>query len=330
MTPSASQVSTVRVRWAGVVLLLAACALLAAFSVWRYYQVVQPMLGDWNAWHRTTMKGEMGAPLRYRLISFLLPELVVRITGVEPWVAYLWERFAFLFATAALWWGFCRRWLTGAESALALLAFFALYDLSIYPHFQPSEEINIFAFLLGFIAIADRRFAALAAVIAIGSFNKDTVVFLIPVYSAFELLRARRIDTALVCRSAVLCALFFAIRHGIRVAVGERPYFTDFWQYAENLRALAQLDHRYYYFLLPSLVPAALILRSWTRQPLLMRATALATPLFVAAHFAISIVLEFRTHMPLALVMIPAAILFARDRVESPALGPGCARTREW
>jgi hypothetical protein len=305
--------------------ILALSTLLAGVSTWRYFEAVRPILAEWTRWHANMMTGEAGAPLGFRVISYLIPELIIQTTGVAPWVAYLAERFLFLFLVAAFGRYFFRRWLSPAETTLALVVFFLMYDLTIYPHFQPAEEINIFMFLLGFSAIADRRFGWLACVIAVGAFNKQTVVFLIPTYAAFEFLHTQRIDRTWTSRSLILCALFFGVSQGLRFAMGDRPYFTEFWQYEQNLARVATQHWRHLFFLLPSLVPMLLILLSWRAQPLLMRATALMIPFFVAAHFAISIVSESRTHMPLGVVTIPATWIFlhaAFDRFRPSAPPP--------
>ena len=62
-----------------------------------------------------------------------------------------------------------------------------------------------------------------------------------------------------------------------------------------------------------------LICASWRIQPFLMRALVATIALFVAGHFLVARLVEFRTMMPLALVTIPASILFLR---ELTATGP--------
>ena len=58
------------------------------------------MLVQWTRWHANMMTGEAGAPLGFRVISYLIPELIIQTTGVAPWLAYLAERFLFLFLVA--------------------------------------------------------------------------------------------------------------------------------------------------------------------------------------------------------------------------------------
>jgi hypothetical protein len=54
-----------------------------------------------------------------------------------------------------------------------------------------------------------------------------------------------------------------------------------------------------------------LLVSSWRRQSLLMRAIAPPIVLFVIAHLVIAPTLEFWTHMAVAFVTLPAVILFA-------------------
>jgi hypothetical protein len=303
-------------------LLYLIAALLAGISVALYYHEIQHSLVALDTWHGLNMAGEQAAPLQYRILSYWIPELLVRGLGIDPWKAYLCERFFFLYLVAILFYGFCRRWLTGMESVLALLAFFYLYNLTVFPHFQPAEEINIFFFLLGFLAIDRREFRWLLLVVALGTLNKQTVVFLIPVYATYELLCERRIGKRLAARCAALTLVFFGLRFAIREVLGERPLYTDFWQAGHNLMQLASLDPRVFYFLLPSLIPMILIMASWRVQPMLMRSLVPMGVVFVAAHFAIGRVLEFRLFMPLAIVTLPGTILFVRQFLTQPDEAP--------
>jgi hypothetical protein len=311
-------------------LLYSASAVLAGISVWLYYVEISPALAALDAWHAKNLAGAQAAPLQYRVLSYWIPELLVRGLGIAPWKAYLAERFFFLQIVGVLLYGFSRRWLSAMEGALSLLGFFYLYNLTVFAHFQPAEEINILFFLLGFIAIERREFRWLLLVVALGVFNKQTVVFLIPVYGVSELLLRGRFDRALIVHCVVLAAVFFSLRFTIRHVLGERPLYTDFWQIEHNLTAMASLDPRTYFFLLPSIVPMILIVCSWRYQPVLMRALVPTIPVFVAAHFAIGRMLEFRLFMPLALVTLPATLIFVRQfmATDSQELRSGRGRSR--
>ncbi len=298
-------------------LLQTVAAVLAGISVELYYLKTRFMLDAFDSWHASIMRIEQAAPIQYRVISYWIPELITRALGIEPWLAYLFERFFFLYLVAVLFYGFSRRWLSSAESVLTLLAFFYLYNLSVYAHFQPAEEINLLVFLLGFMAIERRKFGWLLLVMALGTLNKQTVVFLIPIHAAYEAIRAKEFTLSLAARSLILAFTFFALRFAVRFAIGERPPYTDLWQIEYNLRYLESLDPRGLYFLLPSLIPMGLILASWRVQPILMRALTPTIVLFVISHFLIARLLEFRLFMPLAFVTLPATILFFRQFISS-------------
>jgi hypothetical protein len=292
--------------------------LLAALSTFEYVKVsYDKCFHEFPVWHHAHMANRAAAPLQYRVLSYAIPECLSR-AGVPVGVAYVVERGVFLAAASyVFFFFFCRAWLGVLETIFAstVLAFF--YTLSAFPHIQPSEEINLFAFALGLSFIQRRAFWPLVWCVAIGAANKETVGFLIP----FFFLRERRLGgdrPALYARTAVLLIALGAVYAGIRATLGtDRPYMDGLWQLRHNALVMKGDPFLGSIFLLPSLGPALWIFRRRVAIDPFFVDFLPALVLFVAGHLAISHVDEFRTYAPLALVTIPGALVLLRTQVSS-------------
>lgn len=302
-----------------IIFIIIFCISLSYLSVVEYYKVSYHIFDSWEEWHLKHMTNEMGAPLQYRIISYLIPEVIIKITHIDTWKAYLFERFIFLFLTGFFFYFYSLKLTKNNEllSILYVVIFFYLYNLTSYSHFQPAEEINTFIFLLAFYFIYSRKFYWFLVIVCVGAFNKSTVVFLIPTYFFYEILIEKKIDLKLIGKTFLVTLLFFEIYFGIRMVLGRRAYFCEFWQYKNNITHLINRNILYYNFLFPSIIPFILIIISWNRQPVIIKALAPTIILFTLGHFLISILLEFRTFMPLSLLTIPSFGFFAEKYIKS-------------
>ena len=305
------------------VLALAVSLVLGSLSTFEYVKVsYEKCFHEFPAWHRAHMANQAAAPLQYRVLSYLIPEALHRL-GVPIAVAYIAERGVFLVAAGVVFFRFCRIWMgtVDAVSSLTLLMFF--YTLSAFPHIQPSEEINLFAFALGLLAIRTRRFGLLFTTVTVAALNKETIGFLIPLYLLWEW-RTKGPSAPLWLRAGLLSSALALVYVGIRLLLGvDRPYLAGLWQARHNLALLGENPFLGLIFLIPSLGPAIWILRRRRRIDPFFVAFLPSLFLFVAGHFAISRVDEFRTYAPLALVTIPASMLLFRDSIREWSRHPG-------
>lgn len=308
-----------------IIIIVSYTLFLAYLSTAEFVKMVMPMLHTWEGWHQGHMANMAYAPLQYRVLSYLIPEIMVRSVGVSVATAYLIERFVFTFLSCLVFHFFCRKWLSDCWCIACNTLFILLYSLATFAHLQPAEELNLLALVLGYYAIREHRFFLLLTVVAVGAFNKSTVVFLIPFWLTFELLSQSTRDIArLAGRAALLCLVFFSIYLGIRYCLGtDRVYIGYTWQTWFNVERMTKPAIRAFHWLLPSFVPAAIIAATWKRQPQLMRAFIPTIFLFAVGHFLISRVEEFRTFMGLAFVTIPAVVIWTRDLLEHSGASPG-------
>jgi hypothetical protein len=287
--------------------------LLGALSTFEYVKVsYEKCFHEFPAWHHAHMTNQAAAPLQYRLLSYAIPELLSR-AGIPIGIAYVVERGVFLTAASYAFFFFCRAWLGMVDSLFAATLLMFFYTLSAFPHIQPSEEINLFTFVLGLSFIRTHRFVPLVLCIAVGATNKETVGFLIPFYFLWER-RTRASSSGLHARTAVLLSTLAVVYVGIRLALGpNRPYMDGVWQLHHNVRVMGSDPFLGSLFLLPSLGPALWIYRRRQSIDPFFVAFLPSLCLFVAGHLAISHVDEFRTYAPLALMTIPAGMLLLRS-----------------
>ena len=106
----------------------------------------------------------------------------------------------------------------------------------------------------------------------------------------------------------------FLVAGGVRLSilelVGTRKYISSLWMVETNLTWMKDSVAGWVFIPLV-LAPMALIWLTWRRQPALIRAHSLMLPLFVVAHFLITIMAEFRTQMMTLALTIPAVLVLA-------------------
>lgn len=108
-------------------------------------------------------------------------------------------------------------WQTVTAVVLSLTFSFSYggaYNLGNYIHVGYYELLLI---LFGFIAIYHERFDWLLTSIAVGSFVKETVIILLPLYVAYSFVVgwSAQIEKRLLALSAVYLAIYFFLRSGI-------------------------------------------------------------------------------------------------------------------
>lgn len=273
-----------------------------------YVQAAGPVLGAIPEWHAAHLQGRAPAPLQYRWLSFYLPDLLHR-TGLPLASAYLLLRAVYLAAAMGVAFAIARLVSRSrATPVLVVLLLGAYYAAASQPYLQPAEEPSLLA--MGVFALLALRRAPLwqlGVVMAAGALCKDTIGFLLPWYVLLRWQRSGDVRVALR-EGAALAVVFSGVYLGVRFVEGaERQYLGGLWQWRTNIAFL--LDHPVHglAWTLPSLVPLAVIAAHWGRAPSYVKCFVPTLVLFIAGHWAISRIEEFRTYAPLALVMWPAA-----------------------
>ena len=286
------------------------------------FPLLRPGYGEplWAPWHAKAMANTIGAPLQYRVLSYLLPEIPHQL-GLSVFDSYLLIRYLCTVAMCALLHRLWRPWLkSDAEAALGLVGFLLLYMMSTLPLPQPAEPINI-VFVVGcYLALQRGKLPLLYLLVAVGALNKLTVVFVAPVVFFHLLLDGDRKSVKTWLVAAGHAAAIFLVAGGIRLSilelVGAREYISSLWMFETNLTWIKDSAAGWVFIPLV-LAPMALVWITWRRQPPLVRAHSLMLPLFVVAHFLITIMAEFRTQIMTLALTIPAVLVVAFPREAS-------------
>ena len=298
-----------RIRWLAIYLV---CSFVVLFEKIKFPLLDPRHEGPlWDPWHAKAMANTIGAPLQYRVLSYLLPEIPHRL-GLSVFDSYLLVRFLCLVAMGALLHALWRPWLRREHQALAgLLLFYLIYMASTLPMPQPAEPINVVIVIGCYLCLQRGKLAGLYLLVLLGALNKLTVVFVAPVVLFHLLLGAPRRDLRVWARAAGHGAALFLLAAGIRLAVlqllGPRDYISSLWMFRQNLKWMGDTVAGWM-FLLLVVAPMLLIWITWRRQPVLVRAHSLMLPLFVGSHFAITIMAEFRTQLMTLALTIPAVL----------------------
>ena len=264
-----------------------------------------------------------------RLLQFYLPEILARLFPLSVPDAYLVQRWSFTLLAFCCFHHYLRRWF-GSELAFAgVLLLACVMPLTYFNHLQESAPLLALTFLLALWAIRDRRTLVYTGVLLVGAVNNETMLFL-PAVHFFHGFRNWKVKSLgpLLLRT-VACALPAYLAVGvIRYLNRDRPHLGGAWHLPDNvvgiLRGLVaspidwwETSYLYLFF-----VYGVLWVFAWRRfadKPLFLQRSLLTVPLFIIPHLVTGIILEVRQMLPLAFIIIPAA-LFAlfRSRQGSP------------
>ena len=292
------------------------------------FPLLVPGFGEplWAPWHAKAMANTIGAPLQYRVLSYLLPEIPHQL-GLSVFDSYLLVRYLCTVAICALLHRLWRPWIKNDLGVVAgLLAFLLLYMMSTLPLPQPAEPINIVIIIGCYLALQRKSFAWLYLLIVVGALNKLSVVFVAPVVFFHLLLDNDRRDARAWLVAAGHAVALFLLAGGVRLAVlelvGTRKYISSLWMIESNLKWMKDSAAGWVFIPLV-LAPMVLIWLTWRRHPVLVRAHSLMLPLFVSLHFLITIMAEFRTQIMTLALTIPAVLAVAfPERAPEPTSEP--------
>jgi hypothetical protein len=177
-----------------------------------------------------------------------------------------------------------------------------------YPYDLPA----MFFSAAGLAAILSRRFDWLCAVVAIGTLNKETTVFLLPAYVLAErshgLPRSQRVESrALFIRGLILAAIFAVAYEVPRLLLqSAQPMLITVHTAsgdAANSRLWSNLNHLFHgepgsfiqsaWWVAMLHVPP---LMYWKRLPRALQAAYLATPVFIVPLFFFGNIYELRLY----------------------------------
>jgi hypothetical protein len=268
--------------------------------------------------------GAAEAPGLYRvLMPFLLVELV-DVTGIEPMTVWHMSRLAGLFASWLALHAYLRNWFTVGESIAGttiVAAALPLLFTNSWAHPDQLPELALFS--LGCLAVVREWNVLFGITLALAAFNRETAVFLVPLYLVGGPLTRMR-----VAKTVAFGGIWAAIYVGLRLGRGMQHY--EYWQFWRNIEFLQLLPATYDpYYRAYAWFPVALFgpllyvaLQSRAGQPLFVRRALWIVPPFAATCLLFSSIVESRIFTPLLPLVLPG-VMFTLFPAEKLSVDPG-------
>ena len=248
-----------------------------------------------------------------RLLQFGIPELLSRVLNLTLQTAYAVQRL--IFTTLALWsfHHFTRAWLREETALLAVTLLALLIPFSSRADLQESAPLLSFTFVAALWALREERSMLLSAIIFIGVFNNETMLFLPALYAIVQVRSWSMPHLVSVAGKALLIGLpgLLALAF-IRYLTRDQLYLGGGWHWWQNL---ASLKSAFLFFG----VFWVLALWRFRSLPVFLQRGLLSIPIFLVPNLMIGIITETRLLLPLGYIVLPAALyaLFPNARVAS-------------
>lgn len=224
---------------------------------------------------------------------------------------YLLLRFLFTAGLFVAFHGWLARFGTATE-AFAGTAFLAALHGPSYAHywFQPASSLDLMLWVAAALALHHRRDPWVPALLLVGAVNRETSVFLVALYAVM------RFETlswgALAARCGGLLAIWAAVQGAIRAWIGPLGWAgrgaTPADYLADNLSHPDWLLYAAAFFGVLWVVPGLV----WRRLPTELKGLVLVLVPYVALQFLFGRVREVRLFLPLAIALVPAALIWLR------------------
>jgi hypothetical protein len=270
--------------------------------------------------------GTEGPPGRYRVLAPYAYDSLRAVTGLVPrdaWIVFRW-----LSVLGALVAGhvYFRTWFSAGPAIAGVLLMAVLLPLTFTNGWaHPDHLVELALFTLACATIARGWTVAFAIVLVLNGLNRETSVFLVPLF-----LLSARLSREHLEKAGVLALVWAATYVGLRSWLGFQTY--DPWQFGRNLQFLALLpaDYDLYYrayawFVVVMALPLAYAAwLTWRKLPRMVRAaTGVVAPLFVLTSLLFSSVIETRIFTPLLPLLAPPMLfaLFKDDAGTGPTGG---------
>jgi len=263
--------------------------------------------------------GAVGAnATNVRVLVVYAAEALAAAAGASPLAAYKLIDVASLFATLLLLFAFLRRWFDDEYCLIAVLFTGCVLPLTLLLHvFHPWDRPSALVWLLMLFALRDDRPVALAALLVVAVAIKYDAVVLPGLYFLCRVSAAnwRRTAAATAALFVVSFGTYAALRLALPGGFEERDIVS---QMLKNLNQIIDLRNPH-----PSLLgfalPLLLAAVGFRASDRFMRAAAafgvlMFLPFFLSTNFN-----EFRAHMPMFILLLPAALAGLQCLVRGPA-----------
>lgn len=256
------------------------------------------------------VNGTADAPERYRILVPFAVAGLNAATGMSLGNAWHLLRLVSFVAAYFIFFAYLRRWFDDRTALLGTLIVGATLPLTFTNSWaHPDHIAELALFTAGCAAIAANRLWTLAALLGIATLNRETAIFLVPLYLVTRPVSAGRLGIA-----ALLAAEWAVIFGALRLWRGFVHY--DYFQFSRNLQFLKLLPsaydpyyRAYAYFAIVLFGCLLLVAANGAGpRPLFVSRALLVVPLFTAVAFSISSIIETRIFTPLYPLIMPAVM----------------------
>jgi hypothetical protein len=254
--------------------------------------------------------GTADAPERYRVLVPFTIDGISKVTGAPISTVWHISRLLLFFAAYVIFYSYLSIWYAPTPSLLGTSLVAATLPLTFTNSWaHPDHIAELALFTAGCAAIATNRILAVAVILGAAALNRETAVFLVPLYFlAGPSIRGRLPVTVLLALEWVV------IYVGLRAWRGFVHY--DYGQFTRNLQYLKLLPAPYdpyvrsyaYFGLVLFGGLLAVALSHSAGRPLFMTRALWIVPMFGAVAFTISSIIETRIFTPLYALVMPSVI----------------------
>lgn len=270
-------------------------------------------IGDgFDYWHNTIAAGELGGSNQFRLMSFWLAEFFHKSLNLQVFLAYISIRFLFTFFTLSLFHFFLLKWFSHERAFLSVTILSAITPVTYLSFLQESDPLLIFFFLVGLWLIREKKLLPLAFLIALATFAKETIVFLIPFYLIFNWQKKNWLK--IILEAALLGIVWLVMFYITRNAFFDGQN-SALWQLPHNIATLSRvlsynpLINLHILFLPLFGVFWALPFFHLKKKPYFFRKAAPYIVVYIILHFLFGWPEESRIMLPLAFLVIPSGLM---------------------
>ena len=254
-------------------------------------------------------------PFAYRVLMPYTVDAIARLLPVFNRVTVDFTlKIALLFLCQVSFFSYMRTFFSLFESItgvlwLDLLLGFSLSSIQGPSVIETADVFNLAIFIMSLIAIHGDSPAVLVSLLFIGTLNRETTWFILPIVILNDAVEKKG-----TYRSLIACAAISVPYFGLRLVI---PSSSTDWFITEGVvRNIPFLSKEYTNAALSAnahvlilLAPLVLLaLRRFNDHPLFLRVAASITPLFIIVHYIVGWVIEARLWMPLFALLLPLAI----------------------
>lgn len=254
-------------------------------------------------------------PYVYRVF---IPYLATGINSVLPFISLvnldLLLKIFFLIVCQLTFFYYLRNFFSDMLSLMGVFVLDILLGFTFSSIIGPSigenaDLLNLAVFILVLNALYKNKFLIAVVFLFIGTFNRETTLFLIPIIFMHDLILKKGMLRTVAALFAVAIP-YIGLRMIIQPSV---PDWFTFEALIKNIPLLsakttssAVIANLHVAFLLLPLIVLSLL--NFSQHPQFLRIAAYITPLFILVHYLIGNIIETRLWIPLFTILIPLSL----------------------